>query len=722
MGETHTQPDFTLGLTMAGAVSAGAYTAGVFDFLFQALDAWEQEKKRERSLADAEKTVPTHAVKIAVITGASAGGIVGALGAVTLAGGIRPEQVDAPEPGKQTVRYVFKELYEAWVRKPELSSPVGAECFLSNEDLEDRTEPVRSLLNSRLLRRIAVEALEKTTAAGRRYPYLTDPLHLFLTLTNLRGVPYTVRFAGTAAQGYGMADHADRAHYAVTGLGTATHVSPWLDVAGDKGTTLDLAQVVGKAPLDPDRREDFITHALATGAFPIGLAARGIDAHTCDYAGRAWPINLPLDRLPKPDWRPNRAGETDYPLPYAAVDGGVINNEPFEIARWTLREARPQPAEGETGWAATTAGLKRNERDPESADRAVIMIDPFPDPPAFDPDDLPKGTGDHRSDTVLGAIVGRLVGALKNQSRFKPQEFINALDPNVFSRFLIAPRRTKPNEPEPEPFALASALLGAFGGFADTAFREHDFKLGRRNCQHFLSQTLVIGETNDVVRHWPAQVAADTRFVHDREEIGNDGVARTVRYRRLIPLVGSAADEVPFPTWPGIDAARVRRIMEDVAARADAVVPRLISQRTAAPLLQILLRFAWSRARRAVLEFIRGTIESELVLRDQHTDWARQLSRGGKREVGHRERAVMASLLDPRWDLRTVDGICRARQLKAAEVEAFLRDRRDLVAEGPREPRTGARTYTFVGRRPSRLMAVPFVGSVVGYWQPLKID
>ena len=31
---------FEIGLVMAGAVSAGAYTAGVVDFLIRALDQW----------------------------------------------------------------------------------------------------------------------------------------------------------------------------------------------------------------------------------------------------------------------------------------------------------------------------------------------------------------------------------------------------------------------------------------------------------------------------------------------------------------------------------------------------------------------------------------------------------------------------------------------------------------------------------------------------------
>ena len=37
-------PVFGIGLALAGAISAGAYTAGVIDFLMQALQAWEEER------------------------------------------------------------------------------------------------------------------------------------------------------------------------------------------------------------------------------------------------------------------------------------------------------------------------------------------------------------------------------------------------------------------------------------------------------------------------------------------------------------------------------------------------------------------------------------------------------------------------------------------------------------------------------------------------------
>ena len=54
---------FYLGLTMAGAVSAGAYTGGVLDYIFEVLDKWEKAKEGnlEGVLAD---DVPKHKVVI----------------------------------------------------------------------------------------------------------------------------------------------------------------------------------------------------------------------------------------------------------------------------------------------------------------------------------------------------------------------------------------------------------------------------------------------------------------------------------------------------------------------------------------------------------------------------------------------------------------------------------------------------------------------------------
>ena len=78
---------FQLGLALAGAISAGAYTAGVMDFLFQALSEWEANRNKS--------DVPRHRVVLKVMAGASAGAITGALGAVGLARGLAPRNLSS---------------------------------------------------------------------------------------------------------------------------------------------------------------------------------------------------------------------------------------------------------------------------------------------------------------------------------------------------------------------------------------------------------------------------------------------------------------------------------------------------------------------------------------------------------------------------------------------------------------------------------------------------
>jgi predicted acylesterase/phospholipase RssA len=76
MNTTQTdKKNFEIGLVLAGAVSAGAYTAGVMDFLLEALEEWNKAKEEG-------KKIPMHNVKIKVITGASAGGMTAAMAAV----------------------------------------------------------------------------------------------------------------------------------------------------------------------------------------------------------------------------------------------------------------------------------------------------------------------------------------------------------------------------------------------------------------------------------------------------------------------------------------------------------------------------------------------------------------------------------------------------------------------------------------------------------------
>jgi hypothetical protein len=276
-----TKPTFQIGLAMAGAISAGAYSAGVMDFLFEALDEWEK--------ARGQPGIPDHRVVVKVLSGASAGAITGALGVVALAGGLRPEEF----PGiraNMTVRAMLPNLYRTWVVGPRFTAAAaGGMDFLSDEDLrpdKDGNRSVASVLNSVLLDQIRDEAFDLTQPAQKPFAYVAKNLHVYLTVTNLRGIPYSEGFTGGA---YGMQTHGDRMHYVISGLGDAPVTSNW--AKEDPGVPLDVKGLFGGTT--PEWKA-FGLAAVASGAFPIGLAPRMIDNTTTAYVSRYMPIDIPI--------------------------------------------------------------------------------------------------------------------------------------------------------------------------------------------------------------------------------------------------------------------------------------------------------------------------------------------------------------------------------------------------------------------------------------------
>src|SRR5690606_36345859 len=140
---------FRVGLTMAGAVSAGAYTAGVVDFLLEALEAWSAEKRRlqDAGVPRADWPIPPHEVMIEAMSGTSAGAMTTALAAVAFCSETKPVR-RLPEAGEDSGNL----LYESWVRRIYIGR------LLTLEDLRDAKAPVRSLLDGTCLSAIAHEA------------------------------------------------------------------------------------------------------------------------------------------------------------------------------------------------------------------------------------------------------------------------------------------------------------------------------------------------------------------------------------------------------------------------------------------------------------------------------------------------------------------------------------------------------------------------------------
>ena len=357
---------FRIALTMSGAISAGAYTAGVFDFLVQALAELEAARRREEQGTPVEG-LPDHDVRLVALAGASAGGITAALGSVALGYGLGHRiQIDGPaatwpvdmptRDGRETIPCVLPKLYDTWVVRPCMTAPAGQPSLLSTEDVQST---VASVLTWRVLDQIRDAALAGPVQLGVLPPhsFIAEPLHVYLTLSNVTGIPYSVSGAKNSAP-YRMLGHADRLHFKVHGLGADEGVASGWEAA-DKGSYVTVQDLLvtngpnGKAA----EWQRLCQGALATAAFPGGLSARLLKGARDEYYGRLLPAPGFSCPLGPPDFSPSVVD----PFGYINVDGGLIDNEPFEYSRFALLK----------DWSGNAPS---NPRRAEEADRAVIMI------------------------------------------------------------------------------------------------------------------------------------------------------------------------------------------------------------------------------------------------------------------------------------------------------------------------------------------------------------
>ncbi|MGH9612343.1 MAG: hypothetical protein ACRD4P_04615, partial [Bryobacteraceae bacterium] len=460
---------FLIGLNIDGAVSAGAYTAGVMDFLIDALECWQKAK------SDGIRGIPQHKVEICVMSGASAGGMTSAIAAAALTEEFHPVR-SIPLAGQNTAN----KLHQSWVEKIDISE------LLSDSDLADPKAGVPSLLNSKPIGAIADAAFYLNPRAAGRRPYVAESLQLILTVTNLRGVPYSVdesRNIETQVYYYG-----DDRRFTVKWPAGVAPQADW--------------KSIGEA-------------AVATGAFPLALAARKIDRLARDYNQRRWLVyeGDPMqeqETIIAPKW--DLADDDTYAT--LNVDGGVTNNSPFELNRRALAAIAPASPNG------------RNRRAGSTADRAVITIAPFPTSAVFNPK--------YDYNPSLLALAGKLLTVLIAQSRFSGENLCLVKDEDVFSRFMIAPKIGQPAGKVLN--ALSGASLGAFGGFLAREFREDDYQLGRRNCQQFLRKHFVLPKDNPLITGGlPKEpLAAQFQFTEDGQE-----------WVPIIPLMPEVAGEIP---------------------------------------------------------------------------------------------------------------------------------------------------------------------------------
>ncbi len=539
-------PPFQIGLALAGGTSAGAYTAGVLDFLVEALDAWASHQDQEVN----GTRVPALDIEISTLAGASAGGICGAI----LAANADLSFPAARADGDPALRRL-NPFYHTWVNELQISQFLGTgdlpkEKNEGSIDNNPSKKDILSVLDSSELTKIAErvidfqkcrtlrsepELTELRSVARQRRSWLSDPFHLHLTVTNLRGVPHGVFFQSLAGKDHVYVRHADHITFEVPIF--ETEASGGLETVSAR---LPQERRLGNAPLDVKTgRNDWrylVQAALATSSFPIALEARHLANPVQVYTARLEELaeshGLAADDGGLANARVWPAGSSE-PAPvdgvheFYAVDGGVMNNEPLEIL------------ERDFDRIARLDGTVRNSHE----NHAIIMIDPFTDVRALP--DLPGSFNDPVSvkpdgdvdRLALVTVAGQLVSALIGQSRFHTEDLVAAMREDQPHRFLIAPLRGRLTGDK----ALIGSELGTFMGFFHHAFREHDFFLGRRNCQLFLKHHFKFAEKHPLIQR---------RLKGDDAEIWRMRTSQPGDFYTVIPLIGELVQEIPAPAWP----------------------------------------------------------------------------------------------------------------------------------------------------------------------------
>ncbi|THU36084.1 patatin-like phospholipase family protein [Niastella caeni] len=521
MSATNT-PDsntFHIGLCMAGAASAGAYTAGVMDYLLEALQEWQKRK-----LANWPDT-PQHKVVISVMGGASAGGMT----ALITAASLNNTYIPVSKPTSDVLdEHPENSLYHSWV---DMTNVDMMPLLLQTNDIGKNN--IMSLLNSSFIDQIAARALKPNKDTWKQMPDFIDPdLKIFTTLTNLQGFKYNISFSGNTGLNnkYYMSIHND---YACFTMKQTTEVKDgWMPLDFKNNLNLDIAR----------------NAAMATGAFPIGLLSRELNRKSAHVNGMLFCRDITC-RFPVP--------EPDCDT--LNIDGGVINNEPFEKVRTVLN-------------SKTGQGNEAEYEDPNLFKGTVLMIDPFPSQEA---DDCKK------PDRNLINVIRLSLGAILNQVRVKPADLTNAMNENKSGQFLITPTRRRPNlegkmEDVAGDSAIACGALSGFSGFMNKEFRVHDYFLGRFNCEMFLRNYFTVP---------PSALEQNDIFKKGYSNINKEQFKAANGNYQIIPIFSPLPTGVYFPIpnfssgsdWPVIPESKIDAFQPQVKKRVQSILMNAIT-------------------------------------------------------------------------------------------------------------------------------------------------
>jgi hypothetical protein len=229
-----------------------------------------------------------------------------------------------------------------------------------------------------------------------------------------------------------------------------------------------------------------------------------------------------------------------------------------------------------------------NNRAGDSANRAVILIAPIIEETAGDPADpvLPPPDGAAPAQGQTSTALSRLLSAVKSmifspieQSRISAFDLALIKSEQVFSRYMISPSRENPLPSKSTDIlgpskSLMSLPLNAAMGFAAPDYRRHDFLLGRRNAQQFLSEHFMLPGDNPLINPNDPWEAKDKR----------PGLGPGTFFYPIIPVRGAVHQnfEEPLPNWnwQALSDDMITGLVSQFGVRADSIWGKIKSSLT----------------------------------------------------------------------------------------------------------------------------------------------
>ena len=447
---------------MAGAVSAGTYSAGAMSVLLEAIRLWEGGEVSDELL-------PKHRIIIKGMTSASAGSVQAALSSLDLFSASHSQNLG----------------FDAWT-----SITFDKLLDISNDDKQGT---VKSVLNTKALHDVTDQVIKDHRWGGEWPAYIDDEYELRLSVTNLRGVPYNLELPNDNGIEFGMSRHNEYLRYRFIGEGKDNKASEkyFLVQVGDRSKA-DIGNLTKGALASsafPFAFEPVKINRPTLGKKDIHETKNWLSPNSASVSGKIVNVKYDSVNVP-PSWKSSYGNkDTVY-----AIDGGVTNNEPLLEAFKLLK------GDDIFGWGNLPDEKKSTDKKTDDKEKEyygrVLLIDPFPNSL-----DAKVNEDTLRIDKQSGALKSAMV---RNGRFSEPLMVSGKLKNRVGLVYPSNPLRNPPGNDEQNPedlvLPLKSGALGGFSGFLKKDFLLHDYELGRINMMRFLRYHFTVPVTHQLVK------------------------------------------------------------------------------------------------------------------------------------------------------------------------------------------------------------------------------